>query len=249
MTDGFAPEDLTTDRLAELCVLMMHQILVHHTLYFREAEHQFGMDRALEILDDAWKKSLQAQMRRVSRTLGFEEKDGIPDVLRSLPRETLLQFIKALGTNWLTADGIWFQAVERAFTMLDAERCAASCVMRFCTFEGFSIKRFLGLGENPGLGGLKTALRFRPYHQINVQTIYDEGPESIVFQMNQCIVQTTRKKKGLQDYPCKSTGLVEYRSFARAIDPRIVVECIGCPPDPHPDDWYCAWRFTLAAQG
>ena len=52
-------------------------------------------------------------------------------------------------------------------------------------------------------------------------------------------------KKNLPDYPCKSAGLVEYTYFARAIDPRIQTECIGCPPDAHPDDWYCAWRFSL----
>ncbi|MGC9324943.1 MAG: DUF6125 family protein [Desulfomonilia bacterium] len=245
MHDIHAPEDLTTDKLAELCVLMLHQIMVHHTLYFKEAEHQFGMGKALEIIDNAWTKSLQVQMRRIGKTLGFDVEQGIPQALCTLPREKLLGLVQALGTNWLSADGVWFQAVENAFTVRDAERCAASCVMRFCTFEAFSIKRFLGLGTNPGLEGLKVALRFRPYHQINVQTILDEGPGSMVFQMNECIVQTTRKKKGLDDYPCKSTGIVEYRSFAQTIDPRITVECIGCPPDPHPDEWYCAWRFSL----
>ncbi|MFW5855438.1 MAG: DUF6125 family protein, partial [Thermodesulfobacteriota bacterium] len=47
------------------------------------------------------------------------------------------------------------------------------------------------------------------------------------------------------DYPCKSAGLVEYSYFAAGIDPRIRTECIGCPPDPHPEDWFCAWRFTM----
>ncbi|MCD4774238.1 MAG: DUF6125 family protein [Bacteroidales bacterium] len=44
---------------------------------------------------------------------------------------------------------------------------------------------------------------------------------------------------------CKSGGLVEYTSFAEAIDPRIKTECIGCPPDAHPDEWFCAWRFFV----
>lgn len=58
-------------------------------------------------------------------------------------------------------------------------------------------------------------------------------------------MQTTRRRKGLPDDPCKEAGLVEYTEFARAVDPRIRTGCLGCPPDPHPDDWYCAWEFTL----
>lgn len=58
-------------------------------------------------------------------------------------------------------------------------------------------------------------------------------------------VQAARKRKGLEDYPCKSGGLVEYTYFARAIDSRITTECITCPPDPHPDDYFCAWRFYM----
>ncbi len=93
--------------------------------------------------------------------------------------------------------------------------------------------------------GLKKALYFRMYSLINVQSIVDEGPESFVFQMNDCRVQSARKRKNLDDYPCKSAGLVEYAYFASAIDKRIETECIGCPPDDHPEDWFCAWRFTL----
>ena len=52
--------------------------------------------------------------------------------------------------------------------------------------------------------------------------------------MNDCRVQAARKRKGLADYPCKSGGLVEYRSFAETIDPRIRTSCIACPPDDHP---------------
>jgi len=75
---------------------------------------------------------------------------------------------------------------------------------------------------------------------------WQDSPESLVFEMNNCRVQAARKHRGLADYPCKSGGLVEYRGFAETIDPRIRTSCIACPPDDHPDAWFCAWRFTLS---
>jgi hypothetical protein len=39
--------------------------------------------------------------------------------------------------------------------------------------------------------------------------------------------------------------MVEYPFFATFIDPRIETECVACPPDAHPDEWYCSWKFTL----
>jgi len=80
----------------------------------------------------------------------------------------------------------------------------------------------------------------------HAMSITDETPGSFVLQMNDRRVQSARKRKGLDDYPCKSGGMAEYPTFAEAIDPRIQTECIGCPPDAHPEGWYCAWRFTLA---
>ena len=88
----------------------------------------------------------------------------------------------------------------------------------------------------------------RVYARINRQSFEDDGPRAFIFRMDECRVQVARKRKGLDDYPCKSAGLVEYAYFARAFDARIKTECIGCPPDAHPDDWYCAWRFSLETE-
>jgi len=224
---------------------MFHRIVVHHVLWFREVEHQMGFSKALEILDDAFTKSYNVQMNRLSKTFGFEMAEGVPKFLLDMPKEKLLESVKEIGANWLANDGIWFQAVEFSRGMNDAKRCNDSCWTRFSPFEAWSIKRFLELPEYPGLEGLKKALQFRMYASINVQSIIDESPNSIVFQMNNCRVQAARKRQGLDDYPCKSAGLVEYSYFARAIDPRIKTECIGCPPDEHPEDWFCSWRFIL----
>jgi hypothetical protein len=99
--------------------------------------------------------------------------------------------------------------------------------------------------QHPGLDGLKKALAYRLYANINKQSIQDDSPNSFIFRMNDCRVQSARKRKSLEDYPCKSAGLVEYAYFARTIDDRITTECIGCPPDAHPEDWFCAWRFYM----
>ncbi|MEK7373583.1 MAG: DUF6125 family protein [Thermodesulfobacteriota bacterium] len=239
-------EELGREELARLAIDFFHRTIVHHTLWFAEVEHQMGMSKALDILGAAWEKSYAVQMKRLSEILGFEMEKGVPKALLTMPKEELLRLLGDLGRNWIAGDGIWFQTVEARDGIWDAKRCNDSCWARFSPFEAWSIRRFLDLPEAPGLSGLKRALGFRLYARINVQTILDESPESIVFQMNDCRVQAARKKKGLTDYPCKSGGLVEYRAFAETIDPRIRTSCIACPPDDHPPEWFCAWRFTLA---
>ncbi len=238
-------EALENAELVSLIGDMFHRIVVHYALWFTEVRHQMGMDKALETLDSASRRSIAIQMKRLSKVLGFEIKDDLPAVLQDMPRERLLSLLDAVSVNWLANDGVWFQAVEFSSGMTDAKRCNDSCWAHFSPFEAWSIRRFLQLGEHPGLEGLKRALNFRLYARINTQSFHDKTDGSFIFQMNECRVQAARKRKGLADYPCKSGGMVEYTYFARSIDPRIRTECIGCPPDSHPDDWYCAWRFFI----
>jgi len=238
-------EDLSREDTARLVMDMFHRIIIHYALWFTEVKHQMGMEKALDTLKIASDRSIGIQMKRLSKILGFEIKDGIPLSLLNMHRESLLELLHTVGVNWLANDGVWFQAVEFESGMNDAKRCNDSCWAHFSPFEAWSIKKYLDLPQNPGLEGLKKALGFRLYARINTQSFIDEGPDSFVFQMNECRVQYSRKRKGLDDYPCKSGGMVEYTYFARSIDPRIKTECIGCPPDEHPDEWYCAWRFKI----
>lgn len=238
-------EDLSQEDLVRYLMDMSHRMSVHHALWFGEVEHQIGMKRALDVLEEVYGKYSRIEMERMGKALGFEVKDGLPQPLLDLPREKLLELTGEMGKNWLAMDGLWFQAVEKAYGMNDAKRCNDSCWNRFSQVEARMIKRFLGLPARAGLEGLRQALGFRLYSRINVQSIVDESPNSIVFQMNDCRVQSARKRKGLADYPCQSAGLVEYSRFAWEIDDRIRTECVGCPPDEHPDDWFCAWRFIL----
>jgi len=237
--------DLNKKETARLIIDFFHRTMMHHAMWFAEVHHQYGREKALEILTTSYDRSYEIQMKRLSKTLGFEMDEDIPKPLLDLPDEKLNELKEKVAVNWLANDGVWFQAVEFSKGMFDAKRCNDTCWGYFSPLEAWSIKRFLKLPENSGLEGLKKALQFRLYATVNKQTICDETENSFVFQMNDCRVQSARKRRGLDDYPCKSGGLVEYTTFVEAIDSRIKTECIGCPPDKHPEEWYCAWRFSI----
>ena len=223
--------------------------MVHYGLWLAQVEHQVGLDQALAVEDEVWQASLGNQMDRLGKTLGFAVENGAPAALKALPREALLDLIEKLSINWLANDGIWFQAVEKRFGMGDAKRCNDTCWTRYSPYEAARIKRLLNLPEQGGIPALQQALSLRMYAFINTQSIEVVDEHCLIFYMNNCRVQAARKRKGLADYPCKSAGMVEYPTFARAIDPRIRTECVGCPPDPHPQGWFCAWKFTLEENG
>jgi hypothetical protein len=232
--------------LVRLVVDAIHRTVVHYGYWFAQVEHQLGIEQSMAIEREVWPASMGNQMKRLGKRLGFPVlDDGTPTALAEMSAADLVNLLRDLGVNWLANDGIWFQAVERDQGMNDAKRCNDTCWTRYSPFEARRIKDLLGLPEHPGLDGLRQALAFRMYALINRQSIEEVDEHSFIFRMNDCRVQAARKRKGLPDYPCKTAGLVEYPYFARAIDPRIETECIGCPPDPHPEDWYCAWKFTL----
>lgn len=239
------PEEMEQDELVQCIMDMLHRLMVHHVFWFREVEHQLGSNKAFKILEKAYPFSLEKQMKRLSKELGFEIENKLPKPMLNMSHEKLISLMDSVAKNWLTNDGSWFLSVEEKQGMNDAKRCNDTCWAHYSPFEAWSIKRLLQLPEHPGIQGLKQALNFRMYARINVQTIIEEGENCIQFQMNDCQVQSARKHKGLTDYPCKSVGLVEYGYFAEAIDSRIQTECIGCPPDEHPPEWFCAWRFRI----
>ncbi len=224
---------------------LIQRLIIHHGLWFAEVSHQHGHEKARQLFIDVVERSSAIHMKRLSKTLGFALDDGLPTPLLEMDDQTLTALRETIAKNWLVNDGVWFQSLEFTRGMNDAKRSNDSCWAQFSPVEAVSIKHFLGLEERPGLEGLKRALEFRLYSCINIQRIEFENERSLVLYMQDCRVQSARKRKGLDDYPCKSGGLTEYTTFAEAIDPAIQTECIGCPPDKHPDEWYCAWRFTI----
>jgi hypothetical protein len=116
---------------------------------------------------------------------------------------------------------------------------------KFTVIEAKRIMSRLKLEPGQGIPALVECLKHRFYARINLQEAIEVTDNRAVFRMLDCRVQSARRRKGMAEHPCKSVGIVEYGEFARTIDPRIVTRCIACPPDPVPDEFWCAWEFTL----
>lgn len=166
-------------------------------------------------------------------------------LLQDLSKKELIAIIVDDAKNWLAHDGLWFQAVDQQYgmeTAIDIDRAAWE---KFTVVEAKRIMLRLGLEPGGGIPALVECLKHRLYARINLQESIEVTDTRAVFRMVDCRVQSARKRKGLPDFPCKSVGVVEYAGFARTIDPRIETRCIACPPDEHPDDFWCAWEFVL----
>ncbi|MGB6873228.1 MAG: DUF6125 family protein [Dehalococcoidia bacterium] len=237
-------EKLGQIELAHYAIDVLRRIILHYGIWFNEVIHQLGLEEAIRLEEEVSASFSPIAINRLSKTLGFQTENGLPLWLVNMEKERLIGLIKAMSFNWLASDGVWFRAVEDNHDMDTSKRCNDTCWTRYSPLEAAMIKSFLQLPQQSGLDGLEQALSFRLYAHINEQAIERSGDE-LILRMVKCLVQTTRRRKGLPDYPCKSAGVAEFPAFARMIDPRIKVECISCPPDEHPKAWVCAWRFYI----
>ena len=164
---------------------------------------------------------------------------------QQMDREQLLAALRMFAKNWLAHDGCWFLAAEAELGMEAAIRLDAAAWGRFAEAEARRILDAFDLPRGGGLEALERALSLRMYALINEQHVeWSPDRSTLRFVMDVCRVQETRRRKGLDDFPCSSVGLVEFTSFARTIDPRIRTCCLHCPPQA-PEGKYCAWEFSV----
>ena len=236
--------ELSQVELARYAVDAVRRIALHYGIWFSEVIHQLGLEEAMRLEEKVSASFFPIAMNRLSKVVGFQTEDGLPLWLISMDQDKLISLINAMSANWLTNDGLWFRAVEDNHDMHASKRCNDTCWTRYSPVEASIIKSFSHLPEQGGLVGLEQALKFRLYANINEQTIERSGDE-LILRMVKCLVQKTRGSQGLPDYPCKSAGIAEFETFAKTIDLRIRTNCISCPPDKHPKEWMCAWRFYI----
>ncbi len=164
--------------------------------------------------------------------------------IKKLPKKEILKIFRLFNKNWMTVDGLWFLVVENEFGVEAAKKVNLKVSELMAPVMAKRIMKTLGLkGEK--IQELAKALSFIVWASIQKIEFKKLSKDSFLMRVVDCVPQKTRIREGKEEFPCKPMGIVFLSNFAKTVNPKFKVECLRCPPDPHPKNVWCEWKFYV----
>lgn len=165
-------------------------------------------------------------------------------MLMEMDKEKLIDLLFIHMRNRWAVDGLYFLGIEEKFGNESATEIDAKVWEIMGKIEARRLKEILGI-EDDDISTMVEALRTSSWSLDLEEKEIILDKNRALFRNSKCRIQKTRKKKGLEEFPCKKVRWGYLKSFAKEFNQKIAVECNICPPDKHPQKLWCEWEFKL----
>ncbi|MBU2490098.1 MAG: hypothetical protein KKA60_11975 [Proteobacteria bacterium] len=166
------------------------------------------------------------------------------DILDSMDKTELRRYLEFLLWHYRVVDSFWFIEVDRLYGQSAAEKINEEVWARTAPMAARDLLSRFEIREK-GLEGFSRLLSLYTW-TILIGYHMEMKEDGLLLTVPSCPTQEARKKRGLSEYACREMHRREFEGLASVVDERIRVQCLFAPPDPHPQDTYCQWRFFLS---
>ena len=144
-----------------------------------------------------------------------------------------------------TLDGLWFTLLEKKYGFDATLEIDEEVWQKFCPIHIRRVLKTFPIKIDNPVRAVVVLMKTDPMQLIYKWEVMELTDSKAVLRAAECPPQKARTRDGRGEFPCRKVGTFMFQSYAEAIDPKIKLTCLTCPPDTHPPQYWCQWQLEI----